>query len=1374
MVSVVFADSSNVDQLYLVTVVNGGAGQRTDVLWDVFCDRAIDDQLYLITVVPNATGEAPPTPLELPDTTSPPPTPPPAAGSDSAPAPTAAAPTAAGTSGAGVAEGVVAVAPAVGEQGGEGEEGQEDVAVYITVHPPRQPATAGAAASASAPLVLEPLAGVELVMQVRQLLGEIPQTCLYTAFRLVAVIPEGGEGGAGGGGEDLWKGKGEVMNDFVELRSIAAVVARPERVEVRMELDSYTTHTARQHVAKFRELLRYPPPCAEGMGPAAKAAGGGKKGKGKGGTGGKSKKAAPAATGEPSGEPGQETSGDPATDAMVQRVQRALDIRGRLKDSRVPVGGTEGLGCFYGVGLGLAVDEVAAPAKEVGGGGKDKDKDEPVTCLRGVSVSAWNPPPPQRRMVGDLIYLEGGFYVNGTRKGIFDPSPAPSNACHSHELAVTLLASSPSFAKAWNNAVVQAWKRIQSDDPVHALARAMREGRGDAVMVKPQWNMPLPDPKWAIHKADPSRAQEDLSNGFGIEDRGVPREWNDEYQCLLELPNDSPDLSMTRSRALHKLLSDFQEAATAGALAISDAEHSHVFVFNNIFFSFAADSPDAYKAISGEAAARKSASQDLASVVALNLLGEAYHPLLSIKTLATTVVDFCGRRLIAQSLVPGILNGDQTNKVVYGAMEHGQPLRKNDKVSDLLRNIGQRLMIAEREVDAVPIKKSPTPRTSTPTPANVEGEGEAKKSGTEADGDGDVGVMGEGGGETATVKVTGAVEMKGIVGSDGRSYLLDVSRLTPRDANWVRGEKGTGVYDTWMASQEGSTPASAGAWEKGAEADTSFEHMAVLRPELLTMFTRHKVAEWFRARESELLPKKNQTNTEVPNGEGGSGEKDSTSTSPPTSATPATVPPIKEEETIPSPSISLATEDEQESADVETKAVDGTDAGAEGEGAGGVVALQEGGKGEEVEAGVGGGGGGGGGFKAVGGGGGEAEGGAGGEGCIDPEQLLADENLAREAAKYLWDVALPFITVEVKKGSLSPLDCAELAQVLHGAGINVRYMGRLAAVAAAEEAEDEAVKAEGKLRRWRMPVFWLEMLETEMVARATGHVFNRYMAAGTQRARLAPGRAVQQFLNCLLGGGGGGADGAAAGENVKEMGAPSAASNGSSSPSKASTPSPSTAPSGSSWMAEDQEIVALTQEDLWMSVTAEVALRFRHRLTLWGQAVSFVPFRQPGGVEWGLDLEGKGTGERTGFGFVYAAEALEMAHLHLTSGAGLQTAHDFAQHAAALLLQACDGMHTKYPAALNLQARVMYLSGDADAAVALQLKALAYYEQLEGLDSSSVVKCHEQLGQYYMQGGLYDKALTHMRAFCYLAELASGSNHRGLLSPTPTVTPRRA
>lgn len=47
-----------------------------------------------------------------------------------------------------------------------------------------------------------------------------------------------------------------------------------------MELVAYSSHSARQHVQKFRELLRYPPAIAEGMGPGAKS-GNGKKQKGK-------------------------------------------------------------------------------------------------------------------------------------------------------------------------------------------------------------------------------------------------------------------------------------------------------------------------------------------------------------------------------------------------------------------------------------------------------------------------------------------------------------------------------------------------------------------------------------------------------------------------------------------------------------------------------------------------------------------------------------------------------------------------------------------------------------------------------------------------------------------------------------------------------------------------------------------------------------------------------------------------------------------------------------------------------------------------------------------------------------------------------------
>lgn len=76
-------------------------------------------------------------------------------------------------------------------------------------------------------------------------------------------------------------------------------------------------------------------------------------------------------------------------------------------------------------------------------------------------------------------------------------------------------------------------------------------------------------------------------------------------------------------------------------------------------------------------------------------------------------------------------------------------------------------------------------------------------------------------------------------------------------------------------------------------------------------------------------------------------------------------------------------------------------------------------------------------------------------------------------------------------------------------------------------------------------------------------------------------------------------------------------------------------------------------------------------------------------------------------------------------------------------------MHSKYPTVLNLQARVMYLSGEADAAVGLQLKALAYFEQLEGLDSSSVSYRHsatkQKLSLYFTRcrcGGIVPSYVT--------------------------------
>lgn len=131
--------------------------------------------------------------------------------------------------------------------GGDGAAGEEeDLTVCITVHPPQK--------SGAAPVVLEPLAGVELVLQVRQMLSEMPQTCLYSAYRLIAVAPSGEE-------EDVWAGEGEEMNEYVELRSIAAVAARPEKAQVGVHDKSLYCYS----LIYARGLLSYLCLCLDGV-----------------------------------------------------------------------------------------------------------------------------------------------------------------------------------------------------------------------------------------------------------------------------------------------------------------------------------------------------------------------------------------------------------------------------------------------------------------------------------------------------------------------------------------------------------------------------------------------------------------------------------------------------------------------------------------------------------------------------------------------------------------------------------------------------------------------------------------------------------------------------------------------------------------------------------------------------------------------------------------------------------------------------------------------------------------------------------------------------------------------------------------------------
>ncbi|KAJ6302826.1 hypothetical protein OIU77_016843 [Salix suchowensis] len=105
---------------------------------------------------------------------------------------------------------------------------------------------------------------------------------------------------------------------------------------------------------------------------------------------------------------------------------------------------------------------------------------------------------------------------------------------------------------------------------------------------------------WSDHKPDAARAEDALTLSYGIELIGMQRDWNEELQSCREFPHSTPQERILRDRALYKVTSDFVDAAIKGAIGVisrcippinpTDPECFHMYVHNNIFFSFAVDS----------------------------------------------------------------------------------------------------------------------------------------------------------------------------------------------------------------------------------------------------------------------------------------------------------------------------------------------------------------------------------------------------------------------------------------------------------------------------------------------------------------------------------------------------------------------------------------------------------------------------------------------------------------------------------------------------------------------------------------------------------------------------------------------------------------
>lgn len=430
-----------------------------------------------------------------------------------------------------------------------------------------------------------------------------------------------------------------------------------------------------------------------------------------------------------------------------------------------------------------------------------------IKCVESIVFSSFNPPPSYRRLLGDLIYLdvvtlEGikfcitgtttTFYVNSSSSNTLDPRP--SKAASEATTVIGLLQKiSSKFKKAFREML----ERKASAHPFENV---------QSLLPPNSWLglYPVPD-----HKRDAARAENSLTLSFGSELIGMQRDWNEELQSCREFPHTSPQERILRDRALYKVTSDFVDAAISGAIGVisrcippinpTDPECFHMYVHNNIFFSFAVDadleqlsrkqasdvnlkidSTSSLNIVSDKVSSKSSVgatrvsgerssgsnTEDLNGVIDLapevaaeaqlaeseqatyasannDLKGtKAYQEadVPGLYNLAMAIVDYRGHRVVAQSVLPGILQGDKSDSLLYGSVDNGKKICWNEDFHSKVLEASKRLRLKEHTV---------------------------------LDGSGNV------------FQLAAPVECKGIVGSDDRHYLLDLMRVTPRDANYT-------------------------------------------------------------------------------------------------------------------------------------------------------------------------------------------------------------------------------------------------------------------------------------------------------------------------------------------------------------------------------------------------------------------------------------------------------------------------------------------------------------------------------------------------------------------------------------------------------------
>uniref|UniRef100_A0A8C1CXI0 Clustered mitochondria protein homolog n=1 Tax=Cyprinus carpio carpio TaxID=630221 RepID=A0A8C1CXI0_CYPCA len=635
---------------------------------------------------------------------------------------------------------------------------------------------------------------------------------------------------------------------------------------------------------------------------------------------------------------------------------------------------------------------------------------KPMQCLKVLTMSGWNPPPGNRKMHGDLMYLyivtvedrhvsitasTRGFYLNQSTTYTFNPKPANPSFL-SHSLVELLSQISAAFKK---NFTTLQKKRVQRH-PFERIATPFQVY---------SWTAPQID-----HAMDCVRAEDAYTSRLGYEEHipGQTRDWNEELQTTRELSRKNLPERLLRERAIFKVHSDFAGAATRGSMAVIDGNvmainpgeetRMQMFIWNNIFFSLGFDVRDHYRELGGDAAAHVAPTNDLNGVRAYSAVDVE-----GLYTLGTVVVDYRGYRVTAQSIIPGILEREQEQSVIYGSIDFGKTVVSHPKYLELLEKTSRPLKVQRHAV----LNEKDT-----------------------------------------AVELCSSVECKGIIGNDGRHYILDLLRTFPPDLNFlpVEGEE--------LAPES----------QKLGFPRQHRHRLACLRQELIEAFVEHRYLLFMKMAALQLMQQKASKDKTAALHDTNTADAESESK-------PQALEGKEADENI--PGLAQAKELAEIHFDILWNIF--TDP-----------------KSREVVLNA---------CKAVG---------SISNTSFDirfnpdifspgvrfPDDIQKQKQLLKDAAAFLVSCQIPSFVKDCLDHSSLPMDGATMTEALHQRGINVRYLGNVL-----EFVDNMPAKAQLE-HIYRIGI-------GELITRCAKHIFKTYLQ-GVELSALSA--AVSHFLNCLL------------------------------------------------------------------------------------------------------------------------------------------------------------------------------------------------------------------------------------------------------------------